>query len=103
MSTCNALASTSTGLLSLQSSFLSQYLLRKMAPPSGVAIGDSPSVNSEIHAGDIEMRDASQQPDDSDVDAEGELEDGDEEAAGRGDLQQLISDVSAYLCEVEEK
>jgi hypothetical protein len=99
--TCNAFAST--GLLSLQSSFLSQYLLRKMASPSGVAIGDSPSAIAEIHAGDIEMRDASQQPDDSDVDAEGEPEDGDEEAAGRGDLRQLISDVSAYLCEIEEK
>lgn len=74
-----------------------------MAPPSGVAIGDSPSVNAEIHAADIEMRDASQQPDDSDVDAEGEPEDGDEEAAGRGDLRQLISDVSTYLCEVEEE
>lgn len=51
---------------------------------------------------DVEMRDASQN-EESDVDAEGEMDDGGEEVASSRDLRQLIQDVSTYLCEVEEK
>lgn len=74
-----------------------------MSTLGGSTINASPTVNAVVHGDDVEMRDVSQNHEESDMDAEGEPEEGDEEAAGRGDLRQLISDVSTYLCEVEEK
>lgn len=73
-----------------------------MSTPSEAAAGPSPSVNAEAHGEDIEMKDVSHIHDESDIDAEGEPDDGEEEVAGRGDLRLLIQDVSTYLCEVEE-
>lgn len=74
-----------------------------MSPPSGATIDPSPFVNADNYGDDVEMRDLSQTHEESDIDAEGEPEDGEEEVAGRGDLRLLIQEVSAYLCEIEEK
>lgn len=53
---------------------------------------------------DVEMRDRPDDDDTNDVDAEGDAEDaeGEEEGQESRDLYHTISELSTYLCEVEE-
>lgn len=66
---------------------------RRRAP----ATGGQQSPESDIDNDDVEMRDRADDPE-SDVDAEGEPDDG-----GSHDMFLTISDLSTYLCGVEEE
>lgn len=62
------------------------------------------SVEAREAAEDVEMQD---RPDDEtmdvqDADAEGDVED-DDDSGESGDLYHMISELSTYLCEVEEE